>query len=961
LTVQADLAQAASISVGHVGSYDVLTMVVSGTTSQISLAAGGESGTTDTLDITTGTGNDDLTVGDISFSGIDIVKAHFNAGNDQLLASATTSAVQAWGDLGDDVLTGGHAADTLDGGAGFDIVDYSSVTSAIGVRVDLGGSGASNDGWGKADLLNGFEGLRGSNQADTITGSNNADQIWGLGGDDVIDGGAGNDIIDGGDGDDTLSGLSGDDTLSGGSGSDIINGGSNNDILYGYYSYDAVGTDLLRSDDGNDTLSGEIGNDTLDGGAGDDTLDGGDGNDKLGGGRGDDTLFGGTGTDTVFNPEAVESGAVGVYTKLGGGDALTPWYFNQATGHWYAVISSGTTGDWDSAKAEAVAHGGNLVTVDDATEEQWLRTTFGTSTRFWIGLSDAAEEGVWTWADSSSASYRHWNSGQPDNAPITGFPDVGEDYAVLNYNTITGAWNDWDIRRSEYVHTDGIMEAEFLPSVDAFGGHDIILGIGTILGTDRDDYLVGNGKHNNITGGKGEDIIRAEAGNDFVRWSAGDGDDSVTLGGGNDTLLVTGDLVNANAVRISQYSAWANIVMKANGLEETIYVEDSGDIADQTIDITTGSANDSVTIFDLQETGVAMVKLQLGAGGDYLDASQSTVSVTAQGGTGNDVMIAGRGVDVLDGGDGEDTIDYSYVDSLVGIDLDLSLSTAANDGFGNRDTLTAFEDVIGTEYADRITGNAANNDIRGASGDDVVFGLGGNDTLWGEAGNDTLDGGTGDDRFNGGAGDDVIKGGTTGVDTLIFATSSIGVFVQLYDDGTGVSASVDPSGMVTVDAFYGQDALEGIDGADGTDNFDFMIGNNADNVFNGWGGDDVLRGNAGNDILRGDFGDDLLEGGTGDDYIAGGAGLNRVFAGAGNDVVTMGTLAKPAGVMDDIVNQSLGDDSHLMVDETSTFLPDYTGGGLNAFVANLNTMSKLAMLANVNNTMGGTQTIYDVL
>jgi Ca2+-binding RTX toxin-like protein len=324
-------------------------------------------------------------------------------------------------------------------------------------------------------------------------------------------------------------------------------------------------------------------------------------------------------------------------------------------------------------------------------------------------------------------------------------------------------------------------------------------------------------------------------------------------------------------------------------------------------------------------------------------------------------MIAGRGVDVLDGGDGEDTIDYSYVDSLVGIDLDLSLSTAANDGFGNRDTLTAFEDVIGTEYADRITGNAANNDIRGASGDDVVFGLGGNDTLWGEAGNDTLDGGTGDDRFNGGAGDDVIKGGTTGVDTLIFATSSIGVFVQLYDDGTGVSASVDPSGMVTVDAFYGQDALEGIDGADGTDNFDFMIGNNADNVFNGWGGDDVLRGNAGNDILRGDFGDDLLEGGTGDDYIAGGAGLNRVFAGAGNDVVTMGTLAKPAGVMDDIVNQSLGDDSHLMVDETSTFLPDYTGGGLNAFVANLNTMSKLAMLANVNNTMGGTQTIYDVL
>jgi hypothetical protein len=86
-----------------------------------------------------------------------------------------------------------------------------------------------------------------------------------------------------------------------------------------------------------------------------------------------------------------------------------------------------------------------------------------------------------------------------------------------------------------------------------------------------------------------------------------------------------------------------------------------------------------------------------------------------------------------------------------------------------------------------------------------------------------------------------------------------------------------------------------------------------------------------------------------------------VFGGAGNDVVTMGTLSKSAGVFDDIITESLGDDSLLKVDETSSFLPDYAGGGVDAFVTNLKTMSKLAMLDKVNNTLGGTQTIYDVL
>ncbi len=164
---------------------------------------------------------------DITFGGGD--------GDDTLDASATSVPIFAFGDAGEDVLTGGRGRDELHGG----------------------------------------------DDKDTIRGGSGADILFGDGGDDCIRGG---------DGDDQLFGNDGEDLLNGGKGNDKLDGGDGNDGLSGF-----DGDDMLLGGSGNDTLVGGKGNDKLDGGADIDICLGGEGADEIRGGTELDTLAGGSG------------------------------------------------------------------------------------------------------------------------------------------------------------------------------------------------------------------------------------------------------------------------------------------------------------------------------------------------------------------------------------------------------------------------------------------------------------------------------------------------------------------------------------------------------------------------------------------------------------------------------------------------------------------------------------------
>ncbi len=133
--------------------------------------------------------------------------------------------------------------------------------------------------------------------------------------------------------------------------------------------------------------------------------------------------------------------------------------FNEDTGHYYEIVSSGESGAWINAEFNARALGGNLVTINDKEEEAWLRSTFGTDEKFWIGYTDAVTEGTWEWSSGETSSYSDWQAGEPNNSS-TGGLDFGEDFAVLNWYS-EGKWNDWTILRPDRAtigRFDGIAE-----------------------------------------------------------------------------------------------------------------------------------------------------------------------------------------------------------------------------------------------------------------------------------------------------------------------------------------------------------------------------------------------------------------------------------------------------------------------------------------------------------------------
>ena len=240
------------------------------------------------------------------------------------------------------------------------------------------------------------------------------------------------------------------------------------------------------------------------------------------------------------------------------------------------------------------------------------------------------------------------------------------------------------------------------------------------------------------------------------------------------------------------------------------------------------------------------------------------------------VIDGSPGDDVVAGGPDIDTV--SYRESPGRVEVDLEVGTAkewsADDTSATEDILIDIENVIGSNFDDRLIGASsathppqlANNFLSGLAGDDTIDGLSGDDTLDGGPGNDTLNGGL-------------------GVDEASYLSSPGRVEVNLKND----TAKEWAVGDTPPDPFASQDKLisiESIVGSNfgdrltGDDEVNRISGSDGDDVVLGRGGDDALAGGAGDDVVRGNAGDDLLTGNAGDDDLIGGAG-DDTLRGAG--------------------------------------------------------------------------------
>ena len=337
---------------------------------------------------------------------------------------------------------------------------------------------------------------------------------------------------------------------------------------------------------------------------------------------------------------------------------------------------------------------------------------------------------------------------------------------------------------------------------------------------------------------------------------------------------------------------------------------------------------------------------------------------------GNDRIDGGAGADSLDGGGGFDTLDYSRAASAVAISFLTGIGTV---GEAAGDTVSNFEQVIGSALNDTLVGGLGNDAIDGGAGADSLLGGDGADTLIGGAGKDVMAGGAGADRFvltsaadslATAAGRDVITDWGVGdrIDlTGLDANTVLAGFQGFTFRGAPSNITTASAGDLFAYTFGGNTFVIG--GVDGDTIRDFQIeltgihvltlgsfigavgrlqGTAADETFTGLEGNDTLSGGAGRDVLIGGAGADSLLGGNGNDTLTGGAGKDVMAGGAGADrfVLTSAadSLATAAG-RDVITDWGVGDRIDLTGLDANTVLAGFQGFTFRGATSNFTTAS----------------------
>ena len=507
--------------------------------------------------------------------------------------------------------------------------------------------------------------------------------------DDVLTGGAGDDVLEGRGGNDRLSGLSGNDALLGGAGADILDGGAGIDLASYYDSTAAVAVSLATQsgqggDAEGDTLTGI---EDLEGSAWNDTLTGDDGNNWLYGLAGNDRLFGGGGDDVLV-------GGAGADTLDGGVGVNAVSYAGSVVGV-YVNLSSGNGAYGDAA-------GDRLLNISDLIGSAFADNIRGNAADNWLG-GGAGNDSL---------------MGEGGNDVLVGGAGADLLYGGAGFNmasytgSAAGVVADLDTGEGSL----GDAEGDHLYQIGALYGSSFA---DTLRGSGRAEWLNGAAGSDSLSGHGGADTLIGGDGADTL--DGGDGDDWLVGGAGADVL---GGSLGSDTVSYEGTAAGVYVNLSSgNGA----YGDAAGDRLSDVENVVGTDFADSIR-GNADDNWLAG-----GAGAD-----------TLKGEGGHDLLEGGAGADALYGADGYDAA--TYVGSAAGVSIGLAAGTAAG-GDADGDTLYQIEDLIGSGFNDRLTGDANGNWLEGGVGGDVLDGGAGNDTLKGGAWGDMLTGGTGADRF----------------------------------------------------------------------------------------------------------------------------------------------------------------------------------------------------------------------
>ena len=660
---------------------------------------------------------------------------------------------------------------------------------------------------------------------DQISGTNFQNTIDAGAGDDVVLGGAQDDVLTGGDGNDRLVGADGNNQLDGGNGNDLLTSEWGNDILIGGEGDDILtsqgGNDSLSGGAGNDQLSTTSGTNTLDGGAGNDILTSQGSSDTLIGGTGDDTfqlyylwssitLEGGDGYDVVSFANSSNTG--GAFLNLSflpnvsgieefRGSAFNDTFIGDDGGNRFF----GEDGD------DRLSSGAGIDYLDGGNGFDTLEFDFSSGALV-VDLAANTVSGGEGEGDTI-LNFEAVRGGSGDDI-LLGTEGDNTFFYYGGSDTYDGRGGSDTINTQYYSNVRVNLEAGTLEwrSGDNFisFGTFVFTSIENAEGGFSNDFLIGDAGENILNGGNGDDELTGGGGADTFKFV------SISENSfGNDTI--TDFAIGSDIVDLRELSSNAIVSTRVVDGNMVIEVATTGGAIDSTITFDGISASEwsrqsFVLSTDFVGTsandvynGTASADLALGLGGsDTLSGGDGADEL--YGGDGNDLISGGRQNDMLFGGDGNDVM-------LGELGADVLYGGAGNDLVlgGNRDDRLFGEDgddrtfggngndvVDGGAGVDILRGGSQDDILNGGIGDDIVFGGTGRDSILGGDGDDQLFGRGGFDALNGGAGNDRLEGGVQ-ADRFIFdgafGNDTITDFAATNDseriDLTGVDAISD--------------------------------------------------------------------------------------------------------------------------------------------------------------------------
>ncbi len=518
---------------------------------------------------------------------------------------------------------------------------------------------------------------------------------------------------------------------------------SNSSIYLNAAAYSVVdGKNLNITDNTIENAYGGDGNDIIYGNSLDNKLYGMRGDDTIYAGDGNDFLDGGIGTDIVKFLYDISSYAISFFTQFEvileglydgintvlnfelydfNGDVFdTAELYYEVTGNTLPIFDTkGNDTIVGGAGDDTISYSGGLDTIDGAAGSDTVDYS-AYNQAIWLNLDISAEGGhVWTRGSTHVESGTWQKIGWLSN--IEGI--IGSDYNDL-FHAVGGSYN--------FDGGDGIDTISYQFS-EQTGGIVVDLENGTASGDGNDTIT----NFENIIGSNFSDRAEFALSIDSYNFSLGGQSVAVEANGSTRTYInfeyfsFNGDLYD--------YSGLYNHVNGASIVDRT-YTDTKGNdtivggAGDDTIsysgglDTIDGAAGSDTVDYSAYNQAI-WLNLDISAEGGHVWTRGSThvESGTWQkigwlsniegiiGSDYNDLFHAVGGSYNFDGGDGIDTISYQFSEQTGGIVVDLENGTASGDG---NDTITNFENIIGSNFSDVFISGNHSSSITGNNGAD---------------------------------------------------------------------------------------------------------------------------------------------------------------------------------------------------------------------------------------------------